>query len=41
MNEISLDLISPSPNPVRKTWGEDKMQELALDRAHPEERSRR
>ena len=29
MREISLDLISPSPNPIRKTWDEDKMDELA------------
>ena len=28
MKEISLDLISPSPNPIRKSWDEGKMQEL-------------
>ena len=29
MHEIALNLIKPSPNPVRKTWDEQKMQELA------------
>lgn len=26
--KINLDLIKPSPRPVRSSWGEDKMQEL-------------
>lgn len=29
MFTVSLDLVRPSPNPIRKTWDEDKMQELA------------
>lgn len=29
MNTIRLEIIKPSPNPVRKTWDEEKMQELA------------
>ena len=27
--KIPLDLIAPSPTPVRTTWDEDKMNELA------------
>lgn len=29
MRTVPLSLVGPSPNPVRKTWDEDKMQELA------------
>lgn len=29
MTTIDIRLIRPSPNPIRKTWDEDKMQELA------------
>ena len=29
MQEIQLSLISPSPHPIRKSWDEGKMQELA------------
>lgn len=29
MQTIDIRLIRPSPNPIRKTWDEDKMQELA------------
>jgi len=29
MHEINLCLVKPSPNPIRKTWDEQKMQELA------------
>lgn len=29
MFTVSLSLVRPSPNPIRKTWDEDKMQELA------------
>lgn len=29
MNKIPINQIHPSPNPIRKTWDEDKMDELA------------
>jgi ParB-like chromosome segregation protein Spo0J len=29
MHKIPLNLVKPSPNPIRKTWDEQKMQELA------------
>lgn len=29
MFTVSLSLVRPSPSPIRKTWDEDKMQELA------------
>ena len=29
MNQIHIDKIHPSPNPIRKTWDEGKMEELA------------
>lgn len=29
MHTVSLNMVKPSPNPVRKTWDEDKMEELA------------
>ncbi len=29
MNQIPLELIHPSPNPIRKSWDEGKMEELA------------
>ena len=28
MNEIPINKIHPSPNPIRKSWDEDKMEEL-------------
>ena len=29
MHNINLNLVKPSPNPIRKSWDEQKMQELA------------